>query len=234
MNKKKYLRWKNTYNFDIHDYNLVDDIYNAIKDDDRVVFISRHAERWIDFWKQWWLIPNWIKQAKNLWKRLSWWKFKDTKWDFYWSTAYKRTVETSFYLWASRWYESFIEKKELKDDWEEFKPVLHPIAPVYEYYFADHSDQWYQNNREEWNKKSLTMLSDLCELTEWHDFSWITTHDVLLMPLLCWLSEEHIKFRKEEWINYLSWVAIIIHKNKEYEAYPFRSLEERSMKYFNG
>jgi hypothetical protein len=78
------------------------------------------------------------------------------------------------------------------------------------------------------------MLANLCELTEWHDFSWITTHDVFLMPLISWLSEEHIKFRKEEWINYLSWVAVIVHENKEYEVYPFRSLKDRSMSYING
>jgi hypothetical protein len=234
MYKNKYSRWKNTYKFDIHDYNLVDEIYHALKANDRVIFVSRHAERWLDYWKYWGLLPSWVKQAKDLWKRLSWWKLKDTKNDFYWSTFYKRTVETSFYLWESRWYKKFIEKKELKEDWEEFNQVQHPIREVYEYYFWEETEHRYEENRVEWNKKSLTMLADLCELTEWHDFSWITTHDVFLMPLISWLSEEHIKFRKEEWINYLSWVAVIVHENKEYEVYPFRSLKDRSMSYING
>lgn len=234
MSKKNYSRWKNTYNFNVHDYNLVDDIYDALKANDRVIFVSRHAERWLDFWKYWGLLPSWVKQAKDLWKRLSWWRFKDTRTDFYWSTFYKRTVETSFYLWESRWYKLFIEKKELKEDWENFNQVQHPISEVYEYYFWEHTEHRYEDNRLEWNIKSLKMLGDLCELTEWHDFSWITTHDVFLMPLLSWLSEEHIKFRKEEWINYLSWVAVIVHDNNEYEVYPFRSLEEKSMAYING
>ena len=120
------------------------------------------------------------------------------------------------------------------EDWEDFNQVQHPIREVYEYYFWEETEHRYEENRVEWNKKSLKMLEGLCELTEWHDFSWITTHDVFLMPLLSWLSEEHIKFRKEEWINYLSWVAVIVHDNNEYEVYPFRSLEEKSMTYING
>ena len=69
MSKKNYSRWKNTYNFNVHDYNLVDDIYDALKANDRVIFVSRHAERWLDFWKYWGLLPSWVKQAKEFMKK---------------------------------------------------------------------------------------------------------------------------------------------------------------------
>ena len=226
--KKIYKRWKNTYNFMTQDYNLIDDIYSSIKDWDRVIFISRHAERWPNFWIEWWLTENWINQARSLWKRLTWWKFKDTTNDFYGSTDFKRTHQTSFYLWASRWYPKF-QNREDWEDWQDYKEILHPILVVEYDYFWMKVAHWYENNRELWNEKSLNLLSTVCNLTDWHNFSWITTHDVIVIPLLARLSENNLKFEREKWVNYLSWIAIIVHENNEYEVYPFRSLDETSM-----
>ena len=66
MDKKKFVRWKSTYNFSTKDYNLIDDIYSSIKDDDRIIFISRHAMRWPNFWIEGWLTDEWIEQARSL------------------------------------------------------------------------------------------------------------------------------------------------------------------------
>jgi hypothetical protein len=65
--------------------------------------LVRHGERWFDYSPEWGLIESWIQQAKTLWKRLKWWRFKDTSNDYYWSTWFKRTVQTSYYVWLSRW-----------------------------------------------------------------------------------------------------------------------------------
>ena len=228
MDKKKFVRWKSTYNFSTKDYNLIDDIYSSIKDDDRIIFISRHAMRWPNFWIEGWLTDEWIEQARSLWKRLSWWRFKNPSNDFYWSTDFKRTHETSFYIWAARWYPKFLNNND-GDWWQDNNEILHPILVLEYDYFWMSVAHWYENNRKLWIEKSLNLISTVCNLTDWHEFSRLTTHDVVVIPLLSWLSEENLHFKREEWVNYLSWVAIIVHKNNEYELYPFRSLEETSM-----
>ena len=105
-----YKRWKNSYNFNQYDYNLIDDVYNNIKENSRVIFIVRHAERWPDWGQEWWLSKNWIEQAKSLWKRLTGWKLWSTDSDFYWGTIYKRTPETSYYVWYWREHKPFFKR----------------------------------------------------------------------------------------------------------------------------
>jgi hypothetical protein len=56
----------------------------------------------------------------------------------------------------------------------------------------------------------------------------------VMIPLVSWLVNDTIKFSKKEWINYLSWVAIIINdEDWEFEIFPIRSLKEKSMVAFD-
>lgn len=231
----KYNRRKTSYPFVLDDYNLIDDVYHAVRDNERVVFLVRHGERWFDYSPEWGLIESWIQQAKTLWKRLQWWRFKDTSNDYYWSTWFKRTVQTSYYVWLSRWYDVFLEDKL---DWEcrnSYEEIEHPIQIVnYDYYEWDAAVWYIENKKEERAIKSEKMIPEICEMTKGHDFSWITTHDVVVIPLVSWLVNDTIKFSKKEWINYLSWVAIIINdEDWEFEIFPIRSLKEKSMVAFD-
>jgi len=228
-----YTRGNNTYNFNMYDYNLIDDIYSSIKDWDRIIFVSRHGERWWDFSKTWWLTRHWIEQAKILWNKLKWGKFSDTSKDFYWSTTFKRTHQTSYYLWLTRWYEPFLNNELPEENREDFNLVYHTIKVVDDGYYWENVETRYAKNRNEGNRKSEIMMNSLCQLTEWHPFSRITTHDVVLIPCLSRLTKEKITFTRNTWINYLSWIAIIVHNNNEYEAYPFRTLKEKSMVLLN-
>lgn len=220
-----YKRWKNSYNFNQYDYNLIDDVYNSIKDNSRVIFIVRHAERWPDWWQEWWLTKNGIRQAKTLWKRLSWWKFKNTKTDFYWSTIYKRTPQTSYYVWYGRKYKPFLnDTKSFKKSRIEYEKIFNTIDVIDPSYLT--SDMSLQ----EIERKSGIVAKYLCNLTEWHQFCFITSHDVLLMPIITWLTKWNIKFTRETRINYLSWIAIIVNNTtKEWEVYPIHTLKEKSM-----
>lgn len=220
-----YKRWKNTYNFKQYDYNLIDDIYHNIKKNSRVIFIVRHAERWPDYWENWWLIKNWIRQSKSLWKRLSGWIFSDTTQDMYCGTMYKRTPETSFYVWYWRWYSSFKKEKKLfEQDRKKYEKIIKSIDVVDPYYLL--YEMWF----EELNKKSTHIANKLCKITKWHPFCFITSHDHLVIPLITWVSEWLIKFTLKTWINYLSWIAIIINdNNKTWEVYPIQTLKEKSI-----
>jgi hypothetical protein len=86
----------------------------------------------------------------------------------------------------------------------------------------------------ELNKKSTYVINTLCELTKWHPFSFIVDHDCFLIPMITWVTEWNIKFTRKTWINYLSWVAIIIDdKTKKWEIYPINTLKKRSMELIN-
>ena len=224
-----YRRWDNSYDFNQYDYNFIDYVYNNIRKDSRVIFIIRHAERWLDCSKEWWINKSWINQSKLLWKRLVWWMFKDTNSDFYWSTWYKRTQETSFYVWYGRWYSPFYnDRKIFENNWLEYDKIIHPIDVVDPYYLM------YDTEFEQLNEKSVYMVNELCKLTEWHLFNFITSHDHLLIPLITWITNWSITFTREKWINYLAWVSVIINDvTKEWEVYPIRTFMKKSMVLFD-
>jgi len=225
MGMETYARWINTYNFKLYEYNSINKVYHNIRKGSRVIFILRHAERWPNDLKQGGLVEKWIKQSKSLWKKLSWWIFMDTNSDFYWSTEYKRSYQTSYYVWCGRWYLSFIEnKKTFGENWEKYGKVVHPIDVVGPYYL------WYEMGFKDLDRKSIHMANKLCELTKWHPFSFITSHDNLVIPLITWVSEWIIKFTKDTWVNYLSWIVIIVNDTtKTREVYPVKTLKTTSM-----
>ena len=220
-----YKRWKNSYGFNQYDYNLIDDVYNNIKDNSRVIFIVRHAERWPDWWQEWWLSENWIEQAKSLWKRLKWWKLGNTDLDFYWGTIYKRTPQTSYYVWYGREHKQFLQDIELFEKSRiEYEKILNSMDVIDPFYLT------YEMTFEELEEKSINMANELCKLTEGHPFSFITSHDHQVIPLISWVTNLNITFTIETRINYLSWIAIIVNENtKEWEIYPIRTLQERSI-----
>ena len=225
MTTLNYSRWKNNYKFNQYEYNLIYDIYNNIKHNSRIIFLIRHAERWLNISKEWGLNQNWIRQAKSLWKRLRWWIFSRTDSDFYWSTAYKRTHQTSYYVWYGRWYNLFHDdKKSFMKKWIQYDKIFSSIDIINPNYLTQ--DMWFK----ELNKKSVYMVNKLCELIEWHPFSFIVTHDCLLIPLITWVTEWNIKFTKKSWINYLAWVVIILNDtSKKWEIYPINTLKKKSM-----
>lgn len=220
-----YSRWENSYKFRQYEYNLIYDVYNNIRIGSRVIFMIRHAERWSDVSKHWGLNQNWIRQAKSLWKKLIWWRFYCTDSDFYWSTDYMRAHQTAYYVWYYRWYSPFVEDKKLfKKEWMLYNKVLNPIDIVEPHYL--NQDMGFK----ELSKKSIYVINSICELTEWHPFSFIVNHDCFLIPMITWVTEWNIKFTKKTWINYLSWVAIIINDRlKKWEIYPINTLKKKSM-----
>ena len=234
-----YHRVNNSYNqFSMDDFNTVEDVYHSIKSWDRVIFLVRHSERITNCTSEWWLTEHWIELARWVWAKLRWDPFEDTSNDFYGSSTIKRTVQTSYYVGESR--DSGVLNEILDDDARnEYGYVKHSSdidKLVYSDYFLDAApyssiEHFYEENNEVAEKKALYMINELCAMTEWHSFSWITSHDVFVLPLTEWVTNEKVTYSKSklQWPNFMQWVAIIVHGDGWWEAYPVRSLENGVM-----
>ncbi len=234
-----YHRVDNSYDqFFMDDFNAVEDVYKNIESGDRVIFLVRHSERITNCTSEWWLTAHWVELAEWVWKKLRWDPFLDTSTDFYWSSTVKRTVQTSYYVGKSRG--SKVLKRKLDDDARnEYDYVNHSSdidSVVYGNYFSDGNsyssiEHLYEENRNTINERALASIEKLCTITEWHPFSWITSHDWFTLPITEWSTSESLTFSqsKSQWPNFMQWVAIIVHKDWWWEIYPVRSLESWKM-----
>ena len=235
-----YHRVDNSYNqFSMDDFNAVEDVYKNIKSWDRVIFLVRHSERITDCTAEWWLTDNWVNLAHEVWLKLQWAPFEDTSTDFYGSSMVKRTVQTSYYVWENRGSKALKTSID-SDNWSDYEFVRHSDdinSIVYWEYFTDWNsysniESLYEENKDSVNERALTMITKLCELTQWHPFSWISSHDWVVSPLTEWATNENLSFSEvdSEWSNFMQWVAIIVHKDGWWEIYPVKSLESWKMK----
>lgn len=237
--KIEYHRVENSYdNFVMNDFNAVEDIYHNIKLWDRVIFVVRHSERITNCTSEWGLTDNGVELAKWVGEKLKWAPFEDTSNDFYWSSIVKRTVQTSYYVWKSRG--SKVLEKELDSNfWMDYEYVNHSSdidSIVYGNYFSDGNsyssiEHLYEENRNVVKERALYMINKICDITDWHPFSWITSHDWFTLPITEWATDEHLTFSqsKSEWPNFMQGVAIIVHKDWWWEIYPVKSLDAGKM-----
>ncbi len=236
--KNEYRRVENSYNFLMNDFNAVEDIYSNIRtsDWDRVIFIVRHSARINNCWSEWWLTDTGIELARWVWEKLKWAPFEDTSTDFYGSSTVKRTVQTSYYVGESRGSEVLesIINDDLRNDYSfvNHSSSIHNI--VYWNYFSDAAinsiwdiNHLYENNKDIVNEKAHYSINTLCNMTDWHPFSWITTHDWYTLPITERATNESISFSQSqsERPNFMQWVAVIVHPYWWWEIYPAKSLE---------
>ena len=234
-----YHRVNNSYKqFKMDDFNAVEDVYKDIKSGDRVIFLVRHSERITDCTSEWWLTEHGIELAEWIWKKLRWAPFADTSTDFYWSSTVKRTVQTSYYVGKSRGSKALKEKldDEARNEYEYVNHSSDIDSIVYGNYFSDGNwysciEHLYEENKEVISERALYAINKLCEMTDWHPFSWITSHDWYTLPITEWATNESLTFSqsKSQWPNFMQWVAIIVHKNGWWEIYPVMSLDRGKM-----
>lgn len=235
-----YHRVNNSYSqFLMEDFNAVEDVYKNIKTGDRVIFLVRHSERINDCTAEWWLTENWIQLAQWVWSKLQWAPFEDTSTDFYGSSAVKRTVQTSDYIWEARGSKALKDPID-SDNWSDYKFINHSDdinSVVYWEYFSDGNtyssiESLYEENRDIVEERALYAINTICNITQWHPFSWITSHDWVVLPLTEWATNETLSFYEadSDWPNFMQWVAIIVHLDWGWEIYPVKSLESWKMK----
>ena len=203
----------------------IQDVYESIKDDERVIFVLRHAERGDDTSKGGTLTDNGKKQSEQVGARLK--KFKE---DF--------VLGASEFLRAHQTVESIAKGRgqsydkrdtipQLNDDWytknsDEVEKAKNEcgggweVTSKYAYTgaYSTGANAAYYNLAE----RSVELIEDvLAKKYTKEKFVLLSSHDKLMVPLVAYCSNLQIEFKKYEnngkWINYLAGVAIIIDKD---------------------
>jgi broad specificity phosphatase PhoE len=209
----------------------IQDVYESIKDDERVIFVLRHAERGDDTSKGGTLTDNGKKQSEEVGARLT--KFKE---DF--------VLGASEFLRAHQTVESIAKGRgqsydkrdtipQLNDDWysknsEAVEKAKNEcgggweVTSKYAYTgaYSTGADAAYYDLAE----RSVELIEDvLVKKYPTEKFVLLSSHDKLMVPLVAYCSNLQIELKKYDggkWINYLAGVAIIIDKdgNRRYVA----------------
>ncbi len=210
----------------------IQDVYEGIKDDERVIFVLRHAERGDDTSKSGTLTSNGKKQSEDVGKRLT--KFKE---DFVLGgSEFLRAHQTVESIAKGRGQQSDVRDTipQLNDDWyvkdadavEKAKNECGggwEVTSKYAYTgaYSTGADAAYYDLAE----RSVELIEDvLLKKYPTEKFVLLSSHDKLMVPLVAYCSNFNIELKKYEsngkWINYLAGVAIIIDKsgNRRYVA----------------
>ena len=218
------------------DFVDIQDVYESIKDDERVIFVLRHAERGDDTSKGGTLTDNGKKQSEEVGARLT--KFKE---DF--------VLGASEFLRAHQTVESMAKGRgqsydkrdtipQLNDDWynknndavEKAKNECGggwEVTSKYAYTgaYSTGADAAYYDLAE----RSVELIEDvLVKKYPTEKFVLLSSHDKLMVPLVAYCSNLQIELKKYDggkWINYLAGVAIIIDKNGNRRYVAIRGLK---------
>lgn len=214
----------------------IQDVYESIKDDERVIFVLRHAERGDDTSKSGTLTDNGKKQSEEVGARLT--KFKE---DF--------VLGASEFLRAHQTVESIAKGRgqsydkrdtipQLNDDWyaknsEAVEKAKNEcgggweVTSKYAYTgaYSTGADAAYYDLAE----RSVELIEDvLVKKYPTEKFVLLSSHDKLMVPLVAYCSNLQIELKKYDggkWINYLAGVAIIIDKNGNRRYVAIRGLK---------
>ena len=209
----------------------IQDVYESIKDDERVIFVLRHAERGDDTSKSGTLTDNGKKQSEEVGARLK--KFKE---DFVLGgSEFLRAHQTVMSIAKGRGqsYDTRDTIPQLNDDWytknsEEVEKAKNEcgggweVTSKYAYTgaYSTGANAAYYNLAE----RSVELIEDvLLKKYTKEKFVLLSSHDKLMVPLVAYCSNLQIPLKKYDggkWINYLAGVAIIIDKsgNRRYVA----------------
>ena len=209
----------------------IQDVYESIKDNERVIFVLRHAERGDDTSKSGTLTDNGKKQSEEVGARL-------TKFDVDFvlgASQFLRAHQTveSIAKGRGQAYDKRDTIPELNDDWyvknadavEKAKNECGggwEVTSKYAYTgaYSTGADAAYYNLAE----RSVELIEDvLLKKYTKEKFVLLSSHDKLMVPLVAYCSNLQIELKKYDggkWINYLAGVAIIIDKdgNRRYVA----------------
>ncbi len=215
-----------TYNFSTQSWNYGPDIYATVEPTDRIIYLVRHSKRGKDYSSTGGLTENGKLWAKQVGEHYVGGIAGDRT--FYASTSVTRCKETSYHIALGR-----------KDTLTSINDVYNPVAVIDGSYIVGSTSgmsnvcKYYDNNASSVGTKATEIINTLCEMTVGKKFSWFTSHDNLTIPLVEWVSNKGIDFvYNETWINFMSGVAIIVHKDKTWEVYPVRNLEDGYMDWY--
>lgn len=236
-------------------FNDASDVYDSVDTahGDRVIFIVRHGERDSSSGKDSGLNSNGRSDVHTYaTSKLTGAPFADATNDAYYSTNIKRTVETSWIVSYVRGStaNSDIRTNGLSSDWEtistevnhtgDTESSLSAISSVTgpHTYFNDHftgetgwatSQNYYKNSKSTCTTKCEEAINWLVEASDGHPFTFLTSHDLCLVPLVCWATDNEDFFstwnndydsNPSGWLMYLAGISVIVHPDGGWEVYP--------------
>ena len=224
------------------DFVDIQDVYESVKPNERVIFILRHAKRGDDTSKSGTLTDDGKEQSFEVGARLS--KFPE---DFVLGASeFLRAHQTVEYIARGRGQQYDVRDTfpELNDDWytddkdanEKAKnecgggwevtakyaytgayttgatPAFHPLA-----------------------ERSVELIEDVL-LKKYNDpsqrFILLSSHDKVMVPLVVYCTNKKVNLKKHDggkWLNYLAGVAIIIDEKGNRRYIPIKSLDSAYM-----
>ncbi|MBR4915825.1 MAG: histidine phosphatase family protein [Fibrobacter sp.] len=224
------------------DFVDIQDVYESVKPNERVIFILRHAKRGDDTSKSGTLTDDGKEQSFEVGARLS--KFPE---DFVLGASeFLRAHQTVEYIARGRGQQYDVRDTfpELNDDWytddkdanEKAKnecgggwevtakyaytgayttgatPAFHPLA-----------------------ERSVELIEDVL-LKKYNDpsqrFILLSSHDKVMVPLVVYCTDKKVNLKKHDggkWLNYLAGVAIIIDEKGNRRYIPIKSLDSAYM-----
>ncbi|MCQ2232562.1 MAG: hypothetical protein MJZ30_12020 [Paludibacteraceae bacterium] len=254
----EYKRVAKTYSFSTSEFNDAATIYQGVKVNkgDRVIFVVRHSERNTnEHGKDGGLNTNGINILFNTAaSKLKGAPFADASKDLYLSSNVKRTVETSYFIGKSRGADGCTESSSLSSSWEQETAVDHSgdVESGIEWikkegphtYFNDHftgGTDWYvardyfKNNKSTCIEKCESAINWLAERSEGHPFTFVSSHDLCMVPFVCWATDNGNMFSQwnndydsnpSGWLMYMAGVAVIVHQDGTWEVYPVKCLDK--------
>lgn len=220
----------------------IQDVYEGLKDNERVIFVIRHAERGDDTSVSGTLTSNGKTQSQNVGKKLT--KFSE---DFLLGASEflraHQTVENiamgrgqaydvrdTFPELNDNWYEKNHEasekaKSECGGGWELTSKYAYTGA-----YTTGTNAAFYKLD-----ERSVELIVDVL-LAKYNDpthrFVMLSSHDKVMVPLVVYCTQGKVNLKKHDggkWLNYLAGVAIIIDELGNRRYIPVRGLSSAYM-----
>ena len=220
----------------------IQDVYENIKPNERVIFVLRHAERGDDTSKSGTLTSNGKSQSSDVGKRLT--KFEE---DFVLGASeFLRAHQTVEYIARGRGqqYEVRDTFPELNDDWyvkdkEESDKAKDECGGGWEStskyaytgaYTTGANPAFYKLD-----ERSVELIEDVL-LAKYSDpsqrFVLLSSHDKVMVPLVVYCTNFKANLRKYsggKWLNYLAGIAIIVDELGNRRYIPVKSLDSAYM-----
>lgn len=237
-------------------FNDVADVYSAVKSGDRLMLIVRHSERDSATGKDAGLNANGLAiLQQTAAPKVVGAPFANASTDKYYSTNVKRTVETAYFIGKARGASGCTSSSLLGSNWENETAVDHSgdtsssiswvkATPGPHTYFNDHftggtnwvtAQNYYKNSKTTCTNDCEAAINWLAEDSEGHPFVMVGSHDLCMVPFVCWAADNGNFFstwnndydsNPSGWIMYMAGVAVIVHPDGGWEVYPVKMLDK--------
>ena len=220
----------------------IQDVYDGLKDNERVIFVIRHGKRGDDTSISGTLTSDGKEQARDLGKRLT----KHRQDFLLGASEFLRAHQTVEYIAIGRGQQSDIRDTfpELNDNWYEKNHEASEkaksecgggweLTSKYAYtgaYTTGENAAFYKLD-----ERSVELIVDVL-LAKYNDpsqrFVMLSSHDKVMVPLVAYCTNFKVNLRKYDggkWLNYLAGVAIIVDELGNRRYVPVKGLDSAFM-----